>query len=104
MSDDSTSRILAALERLEAQLAQTATRDDVGKLRTDLMACMDRLQSRMDSLDEHLTASLGHSDDIEIQSRAVSQSNRILSEQVRSMQKLLRMLENRVAQIEDKKG
>jgi hypothetical protein len=27
-----------------------------------------------------------------------------VSEQVRSMQKLLRMLENRVAQIEDKKG
>jgi len=31
------------------------------KLRTDLMARMDRLQHRMDSLDEHMTVGLGHS-------------------------------------------
>jgi hypothetical protein len=106
VSDGSTGRILAALERLEAQVAQTATRDDVAKLRADLMARMDRLQSRMDSLDEHLTMGLGHTDQVDQRSRvatqAVLEDNRLLGEQVTSLHKLIRMLEARVNQLEDR--
>jgi hypothetical protein len=65
MSDDP---ILAALARLEA--GQTA-------LRVDFMARMDRLQARVDSLDDHLTLVLGHSDRVERRAQAVSEDNRL---------------------------
>src|SRR4051794_1064111 len=92
MTDDSTGRILAALERLEAQLAQTATRDDVTKLRTDLMARIDRLQNRMDNFDEHLTMGLGHADRVERKSAAISEDNRLLGELLMSLTRIVRQL------------
>ena len=56
MSDDGMSRILTVLERLEQ--GQARLESDVTRPRTDLMARMDRLQNRMDNLDEHATMSL----------------------------------------------
>jgi chromosome segregation ATPase len=91
MSDDSTSRILAAIERLE---------QGQDRMRVDLMARMDRLQHRMDQLDEHLTMGLGHADAAEKRAQSVTEDNRILREQLMSLTKLLRMLEARVNDLE----
>ncbi len=77
MSDDGTNRILAVLERL---------------------------QSRMDSLDQHLTIGLSRTDDALRQIRSVSEDYRIHSEQLRTLQNLVRRLEARVSQLEDKQG
>jgi len=93
MSDDQMAAVLAVLERLEAGQA---------KLRTDLMARMDRLQHRMDSLDEHMTVGLGHSDRVEQRSHGVAEDNRLLGEQLRSITKILRQLEGRIRLLEDK--
>jgi len=90
---DETDRILAALERLEA--GQTS-------LRTDLMGRMDRLQHRMDSLDDHLTMGLGHSDRVEKRAQAVSEDNRLIGEQLMSLTKLLRQMEGRINGLEDR--
>lgn len=87
MSDDQIAAVLASLERLEFGQA---------KLRTDLMARMDRLQHRMDSLDEHMTVGLGHSDRVEQRSHGIAEDNRLLGEQLRSMTKILRQLESRI--------
>jgi amino acid transporter len=85
MSDDSTTRILAVLERLEQGQSQ---------LRTDLMARISRVQSQMDSIDERLTMGLGHADQVDQQSRAATQAvpedNRLLGERVTSLHKLIR--------------
>lgn len=86
--------VLAALARLEA--GQTA-------LRVDLMARMDRLQARMDSLDEHLTMGLGHADRVERRAQSVAEDNRLLGEQLMSLEKLLRQLEGRVNGLEERK-
>ncbi len=91
MSDDP---ILAVLARLEA--GQTA-------LRVDLMERMDRLQHRMDSLDEHLTMGLGHSDRVERKSDGVAEQNRLLAEQMTTMHRLLRRLEGRINGLEERK-
>jgi hypothetical protein len=48
--------------------------------RTELMARMDRLQTRMDSINEHLLLGLGHTDRVERKLTAVSDDNRLLSE------------------------
>ena len=102
MSDD-TGRILAAIEQLRAEMA---TRDDLTRMRTDLMARMDRLQSRMDNIDEHLTLGFGHTDQVDQRLRAATQAvledNRLLGERVTSLHKLIRMLEARVTQLEEK--
>jgi len=99
MSDD-TGRILAAIEQLRAEMA---TRDHLTRMRTDLMARMDRLQARMDSLDEHLTLGLGHADDAMRQARSAADGSHIHAEQIRSLEKLVLKLEARVAQLEDKR-
>jgi predicted nuclease with TOPRIM domain len=99
MSDDPMAAVLAALADIRAQMA---TRDDVTHLRTDLMERMNRLQHRMDSLDEHMTMGLGHSDRVEKRAQAVAEDNRLLGEQMMSLTKLLRQLEGRINGLEDK--
>ena len=69
-----------------------------------ILAVLERLQSRMDSLDQHLTIGLGHTNDALRQIRSVSEDHRIHSEQLRSFQNLVRKLEARVSQLEDKLG
>ena len=91
MSDDA---ILAALARLETGQTQ---------LRIDLMARMDRLQDKLGVLDEHLTMGLGNADRVEEKSDGVVKQNRILSQQMLSVQKLLRMLEARVNALEERR-
>jgi hypothetical protein len=76
---------------------------ELESLRTDLTARMDRLQTRMDSLDEHLTIGLGHSDRAEKRAQAVSEDNRLLGEQLMSLTKLLRQLEGRISGLEAQK-
>lgn len=98
MSDDP---IMAALARLEAGIARL----DAGQttLRVDLMACMDRLQGRLDGIDQHLTLGLGHSDAVERKSDGVVEQNRILREQMTSLHKLLRTLEARINTLEERR-
>ena len=100
-------KIIAALEQLtqgQERLLDHLIRleDGQAKMRAELMARMDRMQHRMDSLDEHLTMGLGHSDRVEVQSRAVADENRLISEQIRSLTKLLRQLEGRVNGLEER--
>lgn len=108
MSDDSESRILAAIGQLRTDLTGEAAQfradvtGEIARLRADLMARMDRLQHRLDNLNELNTMSLGHTDRIERQARGVSEDNRLLAEQVRSLTKLVQGLEGRLAQLEDK--
>jgi hypothetical protein len=92
---------------LLAELSETSVavgRLDEGqtKLRVDLMERMDRLQHRLDSLNEHLTMGLGHSDRVEQKSDGVAEQNRLLAEQMKTMHTLLRRLEGRVNNIEDR--
>jgi hypothetical protein len=102
MSDDP---ILAALARLEA--GQTTLRtdflDELGRTRADLMDRMDRLQHRLDGLDERLTTGLGNSDRVERKADGVVEQNRLLAEQMTTMHKLLRKLEARIAALEERK-
>ena len=93
MSDEQ-DPILAALARLE---------QGQNRLRTDLMARMDRLQHRMDSLDEHMTMGLGHSDRVERRVQSVSEDNRLLGEQMMSLTKIVRSLEGRINGLEEGK-
>ncbi len=72
------------------------------RLRVDLMERMDRLQARMDNLDEHLTMGLGHADDAVTLARSAIGSSLTHGEQIRSLEKLLLKLEARVNQLEDK--
>ena len=66
------------------------------------MARIDRLQHRMDNLDEHLTMGLGHSDRVEQRTKAVAEDNRLLGEQVMTLTKILRQLEARIRGLEDR--
>ena len=75
--------------------ALTCLETSVTVMRGDMMARMDRLQSRLASLDEHLTMGLGHSDQ-------VVQSNRLLGERINSLTKLVRLLEGRIDQLEER--
>ena len=109
MSDDP---ILAALARLEAgqgrlEVDMKSMRSDflheLGNTRADVMDRMDRLQHRLDGLDEHLTMGLGNADRVERQADGVAEQNRILREQMTSMMKLLRMLEGRINNLEERK-
>src|SRR3954468_14794233 len=68
MTDDFEARVQTSLNRLEDGLikleaSQTLLHTRVRTLGVDLMARMDRLQNRMDLLDEHLTMGLGHAAD-----------------------------------------
>ena len=109
MSGSSEGRILAAIGELRTDFtsALTTLRTDVtaeiANLRADLMERMNRLQHRMDSFDEHLTMGLGHTDRVEQTTRSVAEDNRLAGEQIRTLTKLVRMLEGRVNQLEDKR-
>jgi len=72
------------------------------RLRVDLMARMDRLQTRLDGLDEHLTLGLGHSDRVDHRAQGIAEENRIIGEQLISMQKLLKRLEGRINDLEER--
>jgi hypothetical protein len=73
------------------------------RIRVDLMERMDRLQHRMDNLDEHLTLGLGHSDTVEVRVQSAMEGNRLLGEQIRSLTKIVRMLEGRLNALEEGK-
>jgi len=100
MSDDAMAAVLAALERLEQ--GQTATRDDLTKLRVDLMARMDRLQNcQTDMRDDTL---VNHAS-IETFDRKVKHQEdltRLLGEQVSLMFKRILAIDERVRTLEDK--
>jgi hypothetical protein len=86
MSDEPEGHILAA----------------IANLRVELMPRMDRLQHRMDSLDEHMTLGLGHSDRVERRAQAVVEDNRLIGEQMTALTKLLRRLDGRINGLEDR--
>ena len=69
-----------------------------------VLAVSERLQSRMDNLDQHLTIGLGHTDDALRQARSSAEGHRIHGEQLRILQNLVRKLEARVNQLEGKQG
>lgn len=102
MSDDP---ILAALARLETGQAslraevkdvRTDFLAELGKTRADLMARMDRLQARLDGVDEHLTMGLGYMDRVDRRSSALTEDNRLLGELLISLTGIVRRLERRV--------
>jgi len=97
MSDDP---ILSALVRLESGLGRLETEQT--RIRVDLMARIDRIQSRLDSLDEHLTLGLGHADRVERRAQSVAEDNRLLGEQIMTLTKLLRQLEGRINSLEER--
>ncbi len=98
MSDDP---ILSALVRLESGLGRLETVQT--RLRVDLMARIDRIQSHLDSLDEYLTPGLDHNDHVERRARSVAEDNRLLGAQIMTLTKLLRQLEGRINSLEDRK-
>jgi hypothetical protein len=79
-----------------------ATREELHKLGFDLMGRMDRLQEQMTGFDQHLTMGLGHTDEVETQFRALADSSRLQGDQLRTLHKLLRLLEGRVNGLEDR--
>ncbi len=98
MSDDP---ILAALARLEA--GQGRLEAEQTRLRVDLMDRMDRLQHRMQELDDHLTLGLGNADRVERKADGVVEQNRLLAEQMTTMHKIIRRLEGRINDLEERK-
>ena len=90
---DDTDRILAALAALQ---------EGQNKLRIDLMARMDRHQARLDNVDDHLTMGLGYADRVDRRASAVSEDNRILGELLVTLTQVVRRLEARVNQLEEK--
>jgi hypothetical protein len=72
--------------------------------RTELMARMDRLQTRMDSINEQLLLGLGHTDRVERKLTAVSDDNRLLSEMSLVLERMVLRLDGRVARPEEGSG
>jgi predicted nuclease with TOPRIM domain len=109
MSDDP---IMAALARLESgqatlQADLKSVRIDflaeLGQTRADIMGKIEDLQHRLAGLDDHLTMGLGNSDRVERQSDGVAEQNRLLGEQMTTMHKIIRRLEGRINDLEDRK-
>ena len=80
----------------------TALQDGQNKLRTDLMARMDRHQARLDNIDDHLAMDLGYSDRVHRWASAGSEDSRILGKQLMTLTHVVRRLEARVNQLEEK--
>jgi hypothetical protein len=93
MDEETKAAFEGVLARLDAMEARLMTRINDG---------VNHLQTRMDGLDEHLTLGLGHGDDAMERAQSASNSSRIHGEQIRSLQKLVRSLEARIRQIEEK--
>jgi hypothetical protein len=93
--------ILAALTRLEA--GQGRLEAEQTRLRVDLMERMDRLQAGMDSFDDHLTMGLGNSDRVERKSDGAVEQTRLLGEQMTTMHRIVRRLESRMNDLEERK-
>jgi hypothetical protein len=120
VSDEPEDRILAAIEKLRVDVTDDISKfradvtggisefradvtGDISKFRADLMERMDRLQTRMDSMDDHLTMGLGNSDRVERQANGVADQNRIIGEQLNTLHKLVRRLEGRINGLEEQK-
>jgi chromosome segregation ATPase len=100
MSDDPTARILAAIEGLGQRMERLDQRMD--RLRADVMERLDRHQARLDSMDEHLTAALGYIDRVDHKTSSLAEDNRLLGEIQMSTTRLLRRLEGRIKDVEER--
>jgi hypothetical protein len=94
MSDD----ILAILRRLEA--GQTRLETDIGKLRADVMARIDRLQETVNATRDDIAVAMGSADQMQRANDNTRADLRTMQEQVSVMWKQIKRLETRVDGIE----
>jgi len=126
MADDTTARILAALEETRAALATQLARldekvvgvvarlaEDVSRLdgnlsrldekldrtRADLMARMDRLQDAMTALRDDVTVNFGIADRVDSVAESARKETRALAEVVTAMQRQIARLQSDVRQL-----
>lgn len=90
MSDDTTQRILAALERLEAKQ---------DKMRTDIMARIDRVQHKVDQTHDDMVVNFGNTDRVERIARGAVDDTRTNTEIMRVMQRQIMRLQTDMEQL-----
>lgn len=90
MSDDSTGRILAAIEQLRSD-----TTAEITKLRVDLMGRMDRLQDALTGIRDDIATNYGASD-------AAQRANENTRAEVRTLGETVSILVRQVRQLDAK--
>jgi hypothetical protein len=89
MSDDPMAAILAALADIRAQMA---TRDDLGRLRADLMARMDGLANNLTNIRDDIAVNHGTADSVRRANDNTRDELRNLGDVVMAMERqILRM-------------
>ncbi len=108
MGDDQTVRILASLDRLEAGQAKLeaglakleaghdALHAELGTLRGDVMARIDRVQDGVAGLRDDIVVNFGRADRVARHSRDTDDQVRALSDEVSSMQRQIQRLQSDV--------
>jgi flagellar hook-associated protein FlgK len=94
MSDDPTARILSALERLVQ--GQAKLDSDVTRLRSDLMARMDRIQNAITAIRDDIAVNFGTADAVRRANDNTRDELRALVEQVNSMVRQINRLQTDV--------
>ena len=107
MSDDSTDRILTAIEALVGRLDQMDGRLDrleagQNKLRADVMERIDRVQNAVTQLRDDYAVNFGASDAVKRANENTREELRSLSEVVFTLVRQLRAVSGRVDQLEEK--
>ena len=98
MNEDSTSRILATLERLEA--GQANIRDDLIKTRADIMERIDRLQNTVTSTRDDITVNMGAVDAARLVNDNTRDDVKQMREQMSVMWRQLKAVQARVDEID----
>lgn len=104
MNEDITKEILASIQGLQARMDTgfVQLRTEFIQIRTDLMARMDRLQEAVEMVRGDVAVNFGATEQVERKFSNDPEIVRIMGEQLNTLARQLRRLDERVRAIEEK--